>query len=362
MLGTESMNEQLQNWILFQDEYKTRFELEDSYALYGKMSAERPILVRSGDDVLDLRCHSDRKRFIQSLFTDKFASWNIKLMERITRSIGRFPPSPFLDVINCDGKLVANVVCFEYLIHHQAARGMLISAAKDPKSTSKKLIVHAMSMNLISNRLILQFVFQSGRCNLWKPYLAAMIAVLSVNPPVTLYDSIYLGLKVSMRLWSEEQFQFAIDKGLFKCIVALLMYHISVTEQNDLERKVSRVAGLWLMNLVIFFCSNYKIYIPGHETALPRLFWRQSEMALPRLYLPEGHEMTPIWAGNDILSEERVKRNGCGWLRCQLETVMAGETKMAMYRCERCKLIKYCCRNHQKKHWKFIHRQQCRQY
>ena len=31
-------------------------------------------------------------------------------------------------------------------------------------------------------------------------------------------------------------------------------------------------------------------------------------------------------------------------------------------KCERCKLIRYCSRKHQKKHWKMIHSQQCKQY
>ena len=32
------------------------------------------------------------------------------------------------------------------------------------------------------------------------------------------------------------------------------------------------------------------------------------------------------------------------------------------YRCSRCQIVRYCCKNHQKKHWKFIHRQQCERF
>merc|ERR1712129_293494 len=47
----------------------------------------------------------------------------------------------------------------------------------------------------------------------------------------------------------------------------------------------------------------------------------------------------------------------CGHPRCNKQENDFAEKCL----CEGCKLIKYCCRKHQKNHWKLIHSQQCRE-
>ena len=67
-------------------------------------------------------------------------------------------------------------------------------------------------------------------------------------------------------------------------------------------------------------------------------------------------------SGNGAL-KHRVKyvvkkdvKEYCGWPLCQKEIEKNDGKKT---KCKGCKLIKYCSRNHQKKHWSYIHRQQC---
>lgn len=58
----------------------------------------------------------------------------------------------------------------------------------------------------------------------------------------------------------------------------------------------------------------------------------------------------------------KMDQNICGWLPCYGMRLKSDGCHETMYVCKGCRLIKYCCRKHQKKHWKFIHRWQCREY
>lgn len=45
----------------------------------------------------------------------------------------------------------------------------------------------------------------------------------------------------------------------------------------------------------------------------------------------------------------------CAWMKCEKGRGSADK----IYQCKRCRMVNYCCRNHQKKDWAFIHSNQC---
>lgn len=72
----------------------------------------------------------------------------------------------------------------------------------------------------------------------------------------------------------------------------------------------------------------------------------------------DGKALTPKVFGIMRLQYERGLNKRCMWLPCQFKNRIEHEK---IYRCKGCNLIRYCSPKCQKKHWKFIHSQQCKE-
>eukprot|EP00483_Globobulimina_turgida_P004763 UN04772 len=55
----------------------------------------------------------------------------------------------------------------------------------------------------------------------------------------------------------------------------------------------------------------------------------------------------------------RSEQDGCGVSHCEWKYCEETKKSKKLYRCKGCQLVTYCCKSHQKKHWKTIHSKQC---
>ena len=255
-----------------------------------------------------------------------------------------------------DADLMANCLSLEFIIRQQSMCCILMCIAQCPTSDWHSAHIGQISYILMSNRSIGRHVFKSKQCCLWKPLLSAQIAVL-VNKLKSGFELHFSkSLLVSMKYWNKEQMAFAVGKGLFEVIGG----------------KVREKAESTMMGRQFPESQWSLISIPmgiDHLTVL----------LLFGLYLCRKLKFDPNrvcpwkWCGDELgictqqsLQSMKAVEMICCWPQCKTR-----DTKQAdffdkktrkMYRCERCLLVKYCCRNHQKKHWKFIHRQQCQEF
>ena len=275
----------------------------------------------------DLRCAKDRDARFKALLT------------QYTNLENQFPDcgnNAFLEM---------NCLCFDYLSRHRIIAKELRRAAQFPASRKAILWLDEISTMLMYDRLVLRFVFKNTNTGLWIPFLSAQIEIARHHlSGDDLGIAFHRSVLISMAYWNAKQFLFARDRGLIKMYAKeffpLLQRGISVKGQLVEE------AGIINMILILadYFGVKYKI-----ETVA--FVWRETSGV-----------QNPLVFGRSVIQMLKDMENSCGWEPCnRRHTEMEFETKK-MYICKRCRLIKYCCRRHQKKHWKFIHSQQCKKY
>lgn len=134
------------------------------------------------------------------------------------------------------------------------------------------------------------------------------------------------------------------------------------------DSHVEREKGLLLGYLIVYFggkCNfdpllgsisdhckgeiSYILQSKSKSTALPSV-WNSAMEFEPIKFIKKGLQL------------RRMMETECGWPPCALFTPQREKREdiKLSFKCGGCKLIRYCCRRHQKNHWKFIHSQQCR--
>merc|ERR1712228_1086851 len=58
---------------------------------------------------------------------------------------------------------------------------------------------------------------------------------------------------------------------------------------------------------------------------------------------------------DDPRFDDKLYKLECAWMECN----KLRSKNQKLYICKGCKLLAYCCRSHQKKHWNCSHTQQC---
>ena len=287
-----------------------------------------PLLYKVSERVYDLRCAKDRNLcFNETLWT--------------------------LDVGSTRGAqnryLSFDCWSFMYLRHHDALRFKLAKALRRPASVESLRWMHHITSLLHFNRLIFGFIFRDT--DVWKPLLMAWIAILphelSDQREETTHEITFLTILLhSMCYWSAAHFRFARDRGLFAFGTPQCIHQLS---------RGKRTVMMDIIHFGQYLALKFNVKGPfGHGT-LNYYFSTTSDGEV--LYLQQY--------GNQRYRMMKQSEKFCGWPLChrmQMDDIPKQQVFKKLYICKGCRLIKYCCRNHQKKHWKFIHSQQCRQY
>ena len=200
---------------------------------------------------------------------------------------------------------------------------------------------------LMNNDLILKHILQHGSLSLWQTLLRAL---LSFYFPQSRHNQsierlghviIFLVTFDCIDHWRPQQWIFAIDNGL--CTFIGEKYR---DEPNDILAPFYPKGTIFhdMSSLIFWRCFKRLNAIDSRKgTALTDRFRKNMVHSVVS-------DITDI-----IFSDSRARSCGCGFPFCQ--TRMEGK-----YICKGCRLVRYCCRRHQKRHWKYIHSQQCKRY
>ena len=307
----------------------------DAYQITSYRDFDHPVLYHLSGNIYDLRCETDRNA-------------------RFNQMVRRFEFDAHTPQCAGNERIATSCVTFDYLSRLPDIQRILVRAQRSDRLTNEESFHWMLEITTVlgDNRRIVRFIFQRAKLAFLAPLLSAQITILATasllpngdkNAHILKYN--LRAMSHSMMYWSAEVLLLARDLGLFKWMAKQSRQRFS----DDLKAS--------MMDILIFghyLESKFKIANP--------LFNRRIFDIRREKLEHEGKILTfkqYIKLRNQCFKE---MENMCGWPPCRFMQEDNGVVHERMHICKGCHLIKYCCRNHQKKHWKFIHSQQCREY
>ena len=272
---------------------------------------------------------------------------------------------------------INNSLVFGALTYRQQIKRLLLSiSCKSDISAKLHLHLDFLCDILLSNRLIYRQIFKERRYGLWKPLLTALMKALCDRRVMSFQDATYQAMLFSIQHLEADQFIFALQKGIydFAAKYALVGFKSS-TDEDEADVMMTQHLGMAMMSTAIYYrskldLSKFLSHPHTDKRVVEALNFMVKHMSDQRSKEQSGckrekqkRPMLTMKAFRHFILIEKFYRNICGWPPCsEIMEMDDYRCKRKLRKCKRCQLIKYCCRNHQKKHWKFIHSQQCRKY
>eukprot|EP01084_Bolivina_argentea_P181889 314101_1 len=270
-------------------------------------------------------------------------------------------------------RFVSNLLVLDIINNQKKMQSTLrsLSSRFDFKKTnhpheSLNLLICIVQLLTTDNQLIFDHIFYSSNDVLWKALYEVMIKValsfdprkcVGTNAPKAFMALIDLLNNLIQRSY-EIHLKFAIDIGLckllkhfwlhgFRCRYDTLKNSTIIHVHNDLSRRLYKDIEY---RLAMF--NKHNDIFKYWRKALRIEFHREQ-------YSSYLQSMKIIESGSRMVGCKLTAENKCGWILCNKKK---NKFQVKKTKCGKCKLIRYCSRNHQKKHWKYIHSQQCLQY
>eukprot|EP01084_Bolivina_argentea_P230392 388631_1 len=319
----------------------------------------------------DGKCYNIHHKFQRAIAVSQlFAYWTrINKYDIDFRIIVN--PSMSRQQTDFNSRIFENVIAFELIY----ASNHLTKALSFIACHSETLCLYIMKspgticdyiglLEILSvNRLILRHIFKMQQI-IWKPFISALICLMiTYNTYVyeqkctklswnTKFWSIVSTILIKcMKYWKFKHFEFAIQQQLIRCFYR---YH---SKFNLIAWNIDMIAQT--------LCNISKIDHMNKSELLKQFMQSTTEDQNINLDYYKLFKTDNLpWTTEQIVcalnrSNESIHVDiTCAWLLCKKSLHNISK----LYKCKRCRMVEYCCRNHQKKHWKYIHSQQCRVY
>eukprot|EP01084_Bolivina_argentea_P009249 17299_1 len=256
-------------------------------------------------------------------------------------------------------QFIWNSLQYEFIVIHQNKLSVTLSLiTKQMNEIGNTVELRSLCENFLDllqiiyhehNGLVIKHCFHSRQ--IWNNLLIAILNILLLAIKVTDKRSIqwshyYLILFRTMKWLKRKHFMFAVNKGLNELLT--MLYIINAHFKGNTIKSIS------LSFLLYEQCLETAQNIGIEHYFIESLQKRFERHGIKQLYLGYLHHVKQF-------SMDGMKMNNfdfdfkCGWPLCNKKK----HEFQNKNKCKGCKLTQYCSRNHQKKHWNHIHREQC---
>eukprot|EP01084_Bolivina_argentea_P146690 256786_1 len=237
--------------------------------------------------------------------------------------------------------------------------------------------------NMTYNQLQIKYILSDKQ--LYKPLISFIVTNISK------YEWLFALIVRTIQLWKQKHYLFAIKNGLCQSLLSLTdVYRYHHREKIiSLYKTGKRAGAFW--NTLINDCKNQRtctkekcrfelfrtFYLQFHRYFAKKNDRKTSEMfcdtmksgyseiyrELPKRYIYAKYyykqmnyfiDRNYLDSSTNILHTDSHRK--CGYIKCDKSLCPKGDM---LYVCKGCKLVTYCNRNHQKKSWNALHREQC---
>eukprot|EP01084_Bolivina_argentea_P015764 29535_1 len=206
---------------------------------------------------------------------------------------------------------------------------------------------------IMFNHLIFKRLFKSKNVDLWK--IIVMLSVFLLQNDYTFPVCFHFPM-ATIPYWKEKHFKYAIEHGLAWSVLKqskptcpnspkIFAVFLSVIQRGINKCKNSNELKNVLLSKIVNICSNVL-----NENKDINEYEKLMEM---------WHDIIHNFSENPFKTnvaydlKHNVYSASCGWPLCR-------KNAETFRKCSQCKSIRYCSRNCQKKHWKFMHSKQCK--
>eukprot|EP01084_Bolivina_argentea_P274409 467723_1 len=271
--------------------------------------------------------------------------------------------------------VLCSILQYEFIIiNSEILCSALSSITKQLKQITKKceLLMKTLSELIIilkHDRVAFKHIF-SNKNGIWEAFLSVSMTALLRNVPIgqivlsdkdhsdTSWVNICMTLLVTIKYWKQKHFIFAINNGLYKLLMVwwIKRVHFPYSPRVQIELVLSCVLYQNCLKYASKIDYNSAITMKEYFVTTFRKYFKDNSNKSYRQYLRamNGSNLCGISKFIKYQQNEEVIVK-CGWPLCNKQR----KEFEIRNKCKGCELLKYCCKSHQKKHWKFIHRQQC---
>eukprot|EP01084_Bolivina_argentea_P015765 29536_1 len=220
---------------------------------------------------------------------------------------------------------------------------------------------------IMFNNLIFKRLFKSKNVDLWK--IIVMLSVFLLQNDYT-YPVCLVFPIGTIPYWKEKHFKYAIECGLGWSV--LNQFNAPIANNID-ESYISACPKMFaaivmpVIKLGINKCKNSNELKNALLSKIGKIMNICSNVSNENKDANEYEKLMELWYNmiHDFPPENTFKNNvaydlkhnvysaSCGWPLCR-------KNAETFRKCSQCKSIRYCSRNCQKKHWKFMHSKQCK--
>eukprot|EP01084_Bolivina_argentea_P251057 420909_1 len=277
-----------------------------------------------------------------------------------------------------DDDTTADMIGLEIIIHERKFRNVLqlyhtVLLKENNRSNFRFLIV-----NIHYHRLQIKYIF--SQCKLWKLFLLAIISNI-INSQSQI-DS-WRALLHTMSCWKYKHYQFIMQNGIINAVVHSIEIHwnslisklkssTNVHYRRALHTMLNNLPNAPVTKQLQHFYFLLKHHHKKHN--LMHKYQKFKKIIYNRCkQLESNTNDNSEYGKRERLYYQKMgalpectfynydgNLKHCGWYKCTIQSEKQRDATK-WYICKGCKLVYYCSKKHQKKHWNCAHSSQCKQ-